>query len=399
MSFGGEGIPGIEPGARIISGIETDLGFIPQRFLVGGRFKVEDGARAKTIPLHTCVLCGGLILKDDEWNYEHPFPRWVHRLAGDVGEEKSAFVQLIGGVPTWRQLELAAHRVCNDLFAKYIEDRARNTIKTMVEGGFVTAQQIDFVLDWLDKIRTSAGHLATAFTGHGLSLRYEEYHFPNRRIGLFDRVAIFYRVRDYPGPLHIWECMHPGFLTTPSALAVQIKDLVILTISNNFLLSQAFGLGQTRMIDGQLSWVEGSGVIGSGFGLRRTRLEAALIVAQPMRRQLVNAGVAMTSEALSKTGDGVVFHREDGRWRRTKRLDFSKLQTMDFQLGYALAGLEMVEWLILLKEEDHKRMGSPKRNVSLNSIDELRDIKTQLLASVAASRSGIWPLESDRTFC
>lgn len=396
MSFGGEGLPGIERGLRFISDGWSDLGFVPRRFRVGGRYKVVDGPRASAVSLHTCVLCGSLILPEEQWDYEHPFPKWVHRLAGDVGNNRSAFGYLEGQIPTWRQLELAAHERCNQLFAKHIEDPARNAVKTMVEGGRVAGQQIDAVLDWLDKVRTSCAHLATAFMGHGLVLDYDDWHFPNWRIGLFDRAAMFFRVDRYPEPLDIWECGIEGFLTTPGALILRIKDLVIVTISNNFMLSSAFGLAMGAVINGEPTILDGTGIRAGGFGSRRTRLEASLIVAQPMRRQVFKSGEHPTSPQLTDNGDGHVYHLDKGNWRRTKSLDFSQLPTMNMNIGLALAGLETVEWLILQKEEDHARRGSPPVNLALRSMGELRDIKMGLIDFVGDLRRGLRPVENDR---
>jgi len=397
MSFGGDGLPGIEPGAQIISDGSEDLGFVPRKFLPGGRFKVEDGARVAAVPLHTCVLCGSLILPNHSSNFEHPFPRWVHRLAGDVGEHRSSFLQFDGEIPTWRQLELAAHETCNALFAKYIEDPARSAIKTMVDGGRVTSQQIDAVLDWLDKLRTSAAHLATAFKGHGLMLNYSPWHFPNWRIGLLDRAAMFFRIDEYRDPLDLWECMFEGFQTTPGALCLRIKDLVIVTISGNFLLSQAFGLGEASVINGGPAIIGGTGVCAAGFGSRRTRLEASLIVAQPMRRQYVKMGSQPAAPQLTEAGDGHVYHIEKGRWRRTKSLDYSQLPNLKMEIGYALAGLETVEWLILQKEEDHRRRGSPAVNFSLRSMNELWETKIDLIDYIADLRGGLKLQRNDRS--
>ncbi|OWV76809.1 hypothetical protein ATY76_02320 [Rhizobium sp. R339] len=210
----------------------------------------------------------------------------------------------------------------------------------MVGGGMVYAQQIDVVFDWLDKVRSSSAHMATAFTGHGLVLDYRHTHFPNWRIGLSDRAAIFFRVEKYEEPLDLWDCMDRGFLFTPGALAIRIKDLVILSISGAYLLSPAFGLPEPKAVNQQLEWVDGSGKWASGFGSRISRLGSALIVAQPMRRQETKEGLLSKSAAITELGDGYVHYLKKNRWSRTKRLDFSQLPKLSAKLGYALANLE-----------------------------------------------------------
>ncbi|MFF0924794.1 hypothetical protein ACFYE8_35025 [Rhizobium leguminosarum] len=397
MSFGGDGVPGIERTPEILQLEGWEHPFIARRFEAGGRFKVTDGPISSKIPLTTCVLCGGIIFPDDQRNMEHPLPRWVHRIAGEVGELKSSAITLEAGPnPTWRQLELAAHERCNTAFGEHIEIPARKAIGTMVDGGMVYAKQIDVVLDWLDKVRSSSAHMATAFTGHGLVLDYRHIHFPNWRIGLSDRAAIFFRVEKYKEPLDLWDCMDRGFLFTPGALAIRIKDLVILSISGASLLSPAFGLPEVKIVNGQVEWVDGSGKWASGFGSRTSRLGSALIVAQPMRRQEIKEGFLLKSAAISESGDGHVHNLKKSRWSRTKRLDFSQLPKLSAKLGYALANLEIVEWLMLIKERDHARAGHPPNFGAMESMSDLRYAKMFFIDNVARERGNLRPVENDR---
>ncbi|MEY9531198.1 hypothetical protein [Sinorhizobium fredii] len=395
MSLGGDGVPGIERGLQEIA-LCRDLSFIPRRFRVGGRMEIKDGPRSREIPTDTCVLCGSLIL-DEQRNYEHPFPRWVHRLAGDAGELRSTAVRTAAGeMPTWRQLELSAHSNCNSLFARHIENPARQAIISMVEGGSITSSQMDAVLDWLDKVRSSSAHMATAFSGHGLLLDYHYHSFPNWRIGKFDRAAMFFRINRYSSPLDLWDCMDEGFLTTPGALVLRIKDLIMVTISNNYMLSPAFGLEHSSQVGGDISRFEGSGQFAPGFGSRSTRLGMGLVVGQAMRRQYMAQGEHGPSRQLREDGDGHIYSLEKGRWHRTRSLDFSKLPVLDAQLGIALASLEAVEWLILQKEQDHIRMGKPQEFIAMRSIPSLTDAKLTLIDAVAAARGGLRPPENDR---
>ncbi|MBY5868402.1 hypothetical protein [Rhizobium leguminosarum] len=264
-------------------------------------------------------------------------------------------------------------------------------MKSMVDGARVTGEELDRVLDWLDKVRASAAHMATAFSGHGLVLHYEDHAFPNWRIGLFDRVAFFFRVDTYQDALDLWECTDPGFLTTPGALAIRIKDLVIVTVSNNFLLSEAFGLMNRIEVGGMLTDVLGNDEWAAGFGFRRTRLEKALVVAQPMRRHHLREGLQNPSRSLKENGDGNVYHLEEGRWRRTKSIDFAALHTMPYELGYTLSCLEMIEWLLWQKHNDYVLSGRPEGFAAKQSAPRLNAAKQLFIDRIGRLKSGDRP--------
>ncbi|MBY5561732.1 hypothetical protein [Rhizobium leguminosarum] len=399
MSLGGGGVPGIEEPYIAVHSAGNDLPWVPWIFKPGGRVEVTNSPSTTRSFGHSCVLCGGVIF-DDNWNYEHPLPQWVHRMAGDAGERRSGIIRSDGALsPTWRQLCLASHRSCNSLFAKYIENPARSGLSAMVDGGVVTSTQIDAILDWLDKVRSASAHMATAFTGHPNVLRYIPQSFPNRRIGAWDRAAMFFRIDKYREPLDLWDCNHPAFLSTPSALILRIKNLIIVTVSNNYMLTDAFGLGGAVRLDPSDEdgeWIPGDGKYAAGFGSRRTRLGTGFVVAQAMRRAYFKQGQQIPAPALKANGDGHVYHLFQNRWERTKSLDFSKLPVLSRDLGVALAGLEVCEWLILFKERDHVLVGKPSNYFAAESLSSLYVEKSLLLEAVAASRGGLLAPFDDR---
>jgi hypothetical protein len=264
-------------------------------------------------------------------------------------------------------------------------------MKSMVDGARVTGEELDRVLDWLDKVRASAVHMATAFSGHGLVLQYDDRAFPNWRIGLYDRAAFFFRVDKYQDALDLWECMDPGFLTTPGALAIRIKDLVIVTVSNNFLLSQAFGLMNRIEVGGMLTNIPGKDEWAAGFGFRRTRLEKALVVAQPMRRLHLREGLQNPSRSLKENGDGNVYHLEKGHWCRTKCIDFATLHTLPDELGYSLSCLEMIEWLLWQKHNDYVLSGRPEGFYAKQSAPSLNAAKQLFIDRIGRLKSGDQP--------
>jgi len=131
------------------------------------------------------------------------------------------------------------------------------------------------------------------------------------------------------------------------------------------------------------------------LGARRSRLPAAKIIAQPMRRQHRKQGLSDVGPALQPNGDGRVFELCGSRWHRVRSTDFSSLVRINSSIGYALAGLEVIEWLILCKEQDFARYGKSEA-FFMKSLPDLHEQKLGLLDTIAELRGGIRPSTSDR---
>ncbi|WP_141245418.1 hypothetical protein [Mesorhizobium sp. WSM4313] len=372
-----------------------NLQFIPRRFQAGGRLQIADSVGIQNTFISTCVLCGGVIV-GEEATLEHPLPQWLHKYAGDMGDRKASAFRVSETIqPTWRQLSLSSHKECNRLFARKLEDPSITAIKAMVEGRRLTWTQLDAAFDWLDKIKSASAHMAIALRSHNLRLGYEDISFPNKRVGAFDRLALIYRLSEGTPPLDLWDCLNDGFLTTPTAITLRVKDLVIVYASNNYLLSAAFGLGSYLMQNNSATYIPGTGTFAPGFGTRFCRIPPAKILAQPMRRQHQKEGLLDNNPALQENGDGRVYELVGSRWTRVRGCDFSALPRLNSRLGYALAALETVEWIILSKEQDYGRYGTPE-SFFLKSLPVLQNEKRGLIELVSTLRGGLTMPESDR---
>ena len=132
-----------------------------------------------------------------------------------------------------------------------------------------------------------------------------------------------------------------------------------------------------------------------GIGSRMTRLPVAKIIAQPMRRQHRKEGFHSHSHALQESGDGKIFELKGMRWSRVRSTSFGGLPKLQYRIGYALASLEVIEWIILSKEQDFSRYGNDG-SFFMKSLPGLLLEKTLLLELIAQLRGGLWPQESDR---
>ncbi|WP_156022594.1 hypothetical protein [Sphingobium indicum] len=395
MSMGGDGVIDERPWVEAARHASENLSFIPRRFQVGGRLQIADSPAVRSTIFPSCVLCGGLITNNDA-TLEHPLPQWLHRMAGNVSENRvEVFNSDEHKQPTWRQLCLVSHRSCNAKFARKIEDPVISPIKRLTAGGRVTWTEIDAIFDWLDKIKSASSLMGAALDGHSVQLGYYETSFPNFRIGAFDRLAIFFRVTDNVIPLDLLDFLNRSFLSTPSAMLIRIKDLMIVYVSNNFLLSSTFGLAVGTADGGFMRYIPGTGLFAAGLGARRSRLPTAKIIAQPMRRQHQKQGLSDAGPALQPNGDGRVFELCGSRWHRVRSTDFSNLVRINSSIGYVLAGLEVIEWLILCKEQDFARYGLDDAYF-MKSLPNLRQEKIDLLDELSQLRGGIRPDVNDR---
>ncbi len=222
MSWGGDGVLVGEPLLEVLPQAGSDVDFPIRRFEAGGRMRIVDGPRSKKARFVTCVLCGGVIT-DANSTFEHPLPQWLLRYCGKSGDTPAAsFAVGVDRKPTWRQLCLKSHSNCNAQFARRVEDPAISPFKRIVEGGTLSSNDIDLVFDWLDKVKISACHMGVAIQSHKLNMAYNDHSFANKRVGAYDRFMILFRLSVDESKIDLWDCLHEGFLTTPSSIIMRI---------------------------------------------------------------------------------------------------------------------------------------------------------------------------------
>lgn len=303
--------------------------------------------------LASCVLCGKIIMERSDATFEHTVPAWLHRITKTEKADALPFFRYQKTPMSWSDLKLLAHSECNKQFGEKIEEKARPAFLAMLNGESLQANQIEFIFDLLDKIRSTAAHTATAFDGHNITPETKSHSFPNIRVGLNDRIFFAFRVRNAPTRLSIIDPLSYSFITTPSALIFQINDLVLLSVSSFCIMSKALGLNSYHFNNGEIIPSEGQGRASSGFVVRETALNDAEILAQPMRRQLFNLGHRDKSPFLDKRGDGKICQKTETGWRRLRNICFSNLPVYDYDYAMHLIKLEMYEWLRYIKLNDY----------------------------------------------
>lgn len=393
--MGGDGVIQDSPTNAAAFGDLDDSVWPRRYFKLGGRLKQRDALKSRVKRSHTCVLCGEP-LGCAPTNLEHPLPQWLHRFAGEASEDRPLSFRAPGlGSPTWRQLCLASHQTCNSEFERRIERPAMGPLKTIVKGGTLSWSDLDRVFDWFDKVMSAGAHMGTALTEHRSNFLYLQTNFPHKRVGLFDRLAIFFKMTGPDDGLELGHLLNDGFLTTPSAMLLTIGNTGIIYVSNNHLLSSAFGLGMPYKEGDIYGYRAGSGIFGDNLLDRITRLPAAKLIAQPMRRQHQRLDMVTPHPALQSNGDGKVFELKAGRWMRVTNCSFSNLPIIDGPIAIALASLEIIEWLILMKERDDQIYPTVPR-IFMEPMRQLISEKTDILRWITMLRGGLAITESDR---
>jgi hypothetical protein len=328
-----------------------------------------------------CLLCGSLIINEPV-NDEHPVPSWLMR---DTGTKDAFFRELMLGdnnIPARGDFSFQAHQHCNSEFGRLLEEKVKPDLNKILDGGILGEAQIDRFLDWLDKVRATVHISVLQAEGRLENYGVQKHNFPNKRVGLHDRMAFFFRVqmRDEIQGLQIEAPQNRGFQSTPTALVLRVKDLVIVSISDFCLLSSTLGIPLYKKDkNGSLVSKKGSGIVARTFSNRISRLHFARAIFQAMRPNSPDNENLLYRNTLENNGQGKLFTSMNSKIERVKsgKVDFSNLPTLDFNEGIGLACLEFMEAIIDCKKRD-MRAKYPD-NFFMKSIKDLYEDREEIL--------------------
>lgn len=234
-----------------------------------------------------CVFCGQ---RPRAKNQEHVIPQWLIKITGDPGRQ--AYLGRSWHSPalekrefTWKAFTFPACTVCNDKYAK-LEGAAKSVLEPMLGYEAVGAQQLDILLDWLDKVRTGLW-LGKRYLNKNYRGLAPMFHI-SQRVGSKDRYLIVYRVDDDgEAGIGIGGTETPLFDYIPSCFTLMINNLQFLNVSYDFILAHRFGfpyVKSRKMRSGGGEWIEmNPGVELQKFPLVERRLKTGgTQVFQPM---------------------------------------------------------------------------------------------------------------------
>lgn len=186
-----------------------------------------------------CVFCGA---KPERKNKEHVVPIWLQEFTGN--QDRPAYLPTPSGdiKLTWSNLVLPACSQCNQTFG-VLEEIAKDAMHR-IEEGEVTANDMMMLLDWMDKIRVGVWRLQLAHgkNNHSITPNYSI----TKRLRKADRLVRVFKYRTDAKGIGLIGIDTEAFIRMPSAFALIVKDIVILSVSAGGVLQERMGLAKYR---------------------------------------------------------------------------------------------------------------------------------------------------------
>jgi hypothetical protein len=193
----------------------------------------------------TCIFCGE---RPQSKNKEHVIPQWLIKMTGDpnrminlgadmrhlfkTGESKLLSYSFNG-------FTFPACEECNLEDAK-LEGRVKGYVEKIFAKDYLSATEIDDLLDWFDKVRI--GLWLGGLKLDGIEDQIQPNFYINKRIGQRDRALLIYEIKDtVPDGINMVGTTSPGFQHIPSCFALRINNLYFYNLSYDFLFARRIG--------------------------------------------------------------------------------------------------------------------------------------------------------------
>ena len=190
-----------------------------------------------------CVFCGDAPV---EKTTEHVVPRWLIQLTGNPNRtanfgpmwDKSKGEAKLARY-SFDQFRFPACHTCNN-HAASLEGQAKVVITSMLSESPLSAQDLNILLSWLDKVRIGLW-LAGYYITKDISDIEPHMHI-NSRIDKADRLVLIYRSDSTKKRLNFAGIGSPLFRYLPICFTLLVNGYVLFNISTDFLFSGRIGL-------------------------------------------------------------------------------------------------------------------------------------------------------------
>ncbi|MCK8781116.1 hypothetical protein M0654_14105 [Rhizobium sp. NTR19] len=188
-----------------------------------------------------CVFCGEKLFKKNE---EHVIPKWAMRETGTTGTARPFYAKLhssrgyIRVHEPWRKLTVPAHQSCNSEFSQ-LENLARTALLAIQSGDEVTPRQLGQFADWIDKVRVGFWWWVVSRSGNPLNVPMT-FGIADR-LGTKDRLIRVSLLDCTTEGLNILGASSLGFQNQPSAFALRFNNVLVLSVSSDFILAERMG--------------------------------------------------------------------------------------------------------------------------------------------------------------
>ena len=193
----------------------------------------------------TCIFCGE---RPQSKNKEHVIPQWLIRMTGDPNRQINLGADMRHLAQTgesklltyaFKAFTFPACEDCN-LKGAQLEGRAKAHMEKIFANDFLSAGDLDELLDWFDKVRI--GLWLGGLKLDGIEDYVQPGFYINRRIGQRDRSLLIYEmIQPVPDGINMVGTTSSGFQHIPSCFALRINYLYFFNISYDFLFARRFG--------------------------------------------------------------------------------------------------------------------------------------------------------------
>jgi hypothetical protein len=189
------------------------------------------------MPDKFCLFCGK---KPDIKTKEHILPKWLIKLTGDPN--RKALFPLLGNAEntfTFSKFTFPSCKLCNHKFGK-LEELAKIVVSKMLRSENIKALEIEILMDWMDKIRI--GIWLAQYARDGEKYDFEPKFYIQQRIGEKDRALYIAFTKQKTKRLNFLPSIDPYFIYSPCFMGIYINGIAIISISQEFIISQATNL-------------------------------------------------------------------------------------------------------------------------------------------------------------
>lgn len=188
-----------------------------------------------------CIFCGA---RPEEKSAEHVIPKWLIELTGNpkrkayFGYEHAIQSHTRRRTFSFDSLRFPSCASCNQKYSD-LESRTKLIIEKMLVSDYLSALEMNTLLDWFDKVRVGLWLGYQYLDGNPAGIKPKFYI--EKRIGANDRMLVIFKAdTDHQG-LTFFGCDLPSFTFTPSCFSIRINNLCFLNMSYNDLFSRRIG--------------------------------------------------------------------------------------------------------------------------------------------------------------
>lgn len=185
-----------------------------------------------------CVFCGN---PPEKKNREHILPQWLLRLTGDPKRIVNFGINYENGKTIafdWLNFCVPACEICNTEYSD-LEQRAKSYVLTILDRGALTSIEYTDFMDWIDKVRIGLW-IAYHYIQKNPTHIQPSFHI-NNRIAKKDRMIAIYPVANDDIGLNAFGSESLIFHSQPSCFGLRINNILIISMSSDFLFSSRCG--------------------------------------------------------------------------------------------------------------------------------------------------------------